>query len=86
MRPLFPMTFPTSLGATPTSKIVPLSAVTDVTLTSSDLPGHQIVPSKGTNVAGRCRGMMSFWVLTQKLYRIANQLLKVVVAKPGPTM
>jgi len=41
---------------------------------------------KGHHVAGRRRRMMPFWVLTQKLYRIAHQLLKVVVAKSGPTM
>ena len=37
VRPPLPITFPTSLAATVTRKIVPVSAITDVTFTSLDL-------------------------------------------------
>jgi hypothetical protein len=49
----------------------------------AELAEHQVVSSRGARSALLPDGDAFLWVLTQKLYRIANQLLKVVVAKSG---
>ena len=50
----------------------------------AELAEHQVISSRGARSALLPEGDAFLWVLTQKLYRIANQLLKVVVAKTGP--
>ena len=49
----------------------------------AELAEHQVVSSRGARSALLPKGDAFLWVLTQKLYPIANQFLKVVVAKTG---